>query len=112
MRKGGESPLTTIANYVFAAFPRSTAKHLERGLNCSPRQAQRIVETGRAPGIFRTALIRLLDEAIARNKSELERLHDELRHIEHTEMVGRAADRRAPTLGAPFAPSSRSGDEQ
>jgi hypothetical protein len=93
MRSGGDDHLTTQA-IIAAAIPRDTAKVLTRALGCTDRQGRRIA-SGQVPSRFRGALIRILDEAFARNKQMLERALNDLRAIEYQEMVARAADRRA-----------------
>lgn len=69
-------------------------KMVERELGCSPRQARRIVDTGRAPSAFRDALISLLDRLIEASRERLRAAEDELRALRQTEMLERAASRR------------------
>jgi hypothetical protein len=88
------------------ALGRDARKQVERGLSCTRSQAWRMVYHGEVPGRFRAALVRLLEEAISRNQAELSRLDAELKAIAHAEMVARAAERRAETVGqgAPVLP--------
>lgn len=101
MRRGlGVSPRMTIAAIIKTVAPSGAAlKWVESNLDCSPRQAKRIVSENRVPGRFRAALIGILEEAIRRNKLQLERLESELRIIRYENMVERAASRRAETVG-------------
>lgn len=82
MRRERDFPLTNLHNHIRTAFPRHPIKHLARGLGCSDRQAWRIATTGRAPGKFRSALIRILESAYAKNGAEIERLQRELKAID------------------------------
>ena len=101
MRRGREVPLKmTIAAIIKTVAPSGAAlKWVESNLDCSPRQAKRIVSENRVPGRFRAALITILEEAIRRNRTQLERLEDELKRIRYGEMVDRAAARRAAAVG-------------
>jgi len=110
MCRAGNRPLTMIAEHIRAAWPRHTAKHLERGLGCSSAQAERITKTGYVPGAFRSAIIELLERAVADNRAKLERIEDELRQIRYERMVGRAAARNASDAGARVAEASRLGE--
>lgn len=92
-------PLTDTLTLITAAYPRHAAKHIERGLDCTPRQALRIVSTGKVPNRFAGALFQLVVDAISRNFTELERLQADLKGVRHEGMVARSADRRAAALG-------------
>lgn len=83
-----------VGTLVAGALGRHAAKKIETGIGCSPRQAWRIIETGRVPGRLRSALLRFLDASIAKNKQALDRLHDELKALDLEEMLARAGDRR------------------
>lgn len=87
---------------IAGAFPRNTAKIIEIQLGCTARQARRIAVTGKVPGRFRAMMLRLIDQAIASNKAELDRLHEQLRGLEYEAMVARSADRRAQAADADF----------
>lgn len=93
------------------ALGRDARKQVERGLSCSRSQAWRMVYHGEVPGRFKAALVRLLEEAIARNQAELTRLDAELKAIAHVEMVDRAKARRAESVGqgTPALPGFRDG---
>lgn len=93
MPTGRKIPLNFAAP-IHAAFPRDTAKHLERGLGCSPRQAKRIAETGSVPEALKALALRLIDRALESNRAEIARLQEELRRLDHEAMCGRAAARR------------------
>lgn len=96
---------------ISTALGRNAAKQVEQGLNCSRSQAHRMVWHGQVPGRFKAALVRLLEEAIARNQAELTRLDAELKAIAHVEMVDRAKARRAESVGqgTPALPGFRDG---
>lgn len=101
MPRGQRNPLTiTIEDHIRAAFPRHAVKEIGRGLDCSDRQAARIVATGHVPGAFRAALVALIDRALAHNREEIERLQAELRAIDYEAMVGRASARRQAEIGS------------
>lgn len=92
------------------AWPDARAKRIANGLDCSVITAKRIASTGHVSGRFRAALLRLIDEAIYRNATEIERLRKELWGIEHAEMVDRAAIRRAQA-DLPAAPRAPQGGQ-
>lgn len=104
MRKWREDILTNAA-IIKAAFPRDSAKLIARALGCSDRQGKSIA-SGRVPGRFRSALIGLLQSAIAQNKAQLDRIDDELKRLDYEEMVARASARREAAAGdrAPALP--------
>lgn len=84
-----------VGTLIASAFPRHPIKHIETALGCTPRQAQRIVETGKSPSRFQAALRKILLAAMEANNRALERHIEALRAGDYAEMVQRAADRRA-----------------
>lgn len=90
-----------------AAHPRHTAKTLASELDCSHRQARRMLATGRIPQSLRDRALQLVERAIERNSGELARLRAELKAEAHAGMLARAEDRRAGTMGAISAAASR-----
>ena len=96
--RGARDPMTTRA-LIRTAIPRDTAKTIAREMGVTYRQGRRMA-AGKVPGRLRAALIGLLDRAIARNQVALERANAELRAIEISEMLVRAAERRADAAGA------------
>jgi len=82
MPTGQDGPQMTLQNIIDTAIPRNARKIIARELDCTPRQARRIVE-GRVPSRFRAALIRMLENAIDRNERELRRLREEIRLDEY-----------------------------
>lgn len=101
MRTGKDFPMSAVDTgmLIAAAYPKHAAKHLEKGLGCTPRQAWRIVSSGHAPAHFAAALLRLVDQAISRNLQELESLHGDLRRIHHAALLDTGADRYAASVG-------------
>lgn len=98
MGRGRNFPVS-ISALIRGVKPKNAAKWLEGGLNISPRQSWRIVQTGKAPGKLRAPLIRLLENALESNRAEIERLQRELKALDHEEMVERAASRREAVMG-------------
>lgn len=108
MRKWREDILTSTA-IIRAAFPRDSAKLIARALGCTDRQGKSIA-AGRVPGRFRVALIGLLQSAIAQNKAQLDRIEDELKRLDYTEMVARAAARREASARPALAADAQQAD--
>jgi hypothetical protein len=80
-------------------------KAVARELGCSPRQARRIMNTGKAPSAFRDALVNLLDRLIEHSRERLRIAEDELRALRTKEMLERAASRSVAS-GDKNAPQS------
>lgn len=98
--KGKKFPMN-VGTLIASALPKNAAKHLEAELGCSPRQAWRIVSTGKVPGRFRVAFIRIVDAMIENRIAALKYHQAALKAEAYAEMVERAADRRERPDRAP-----------
>lgn len=80
MTRGNFCPVLSVV------APRGAIKWLESELGCSPRQAQRIWQSGRAPASLKHMLIIALDHAMSRRRDEIARADAALRTIAAQEM--------------------------
>ena len=111
MRKTGNLfPLMNAAAFIRSAWPRGAAKQIEPLLGCSPRQAWRIVSTGRVPGKFRAAFFEAVRREITRNRARLARIDAQIKAIEHGETVAEARARRTESVGAAARVGARQGE--
>jgi hypothetical protein len=92
MPRGHLDPLTTLADILRAE--RNPAKEIARALaDASPRQAKRIVCTGRVPGALRRHLIAWLKHLKERNAARIAALDQEIARLEIEEAEAGAAAR-------------------
>ena len=82
MDKRGKIPLTNVAHVIRGLYPAHPTKAIERALNCSPRQAQRIVETGQVPRAFYEKVVEFLRRSADYNRQRLAELDAEIAQLE------------------------------
>jgi hypothetical protein len=82
MPTGKDHRLTNIAGVIRGLYPAHPTKAIERALNCSPRQAQRIVETGQVPRAFYSQVVEFLRHSAEFNRRRLAELDAEIAQLE------------------------------
>lgn len=108
MRRRLEVPLKmSIAAIIKSVAPAGAAtKWTEAQLNCTPRQAKRIVSEGRVANRFHDAIVEMLKAELQHRRAQLDDVESQLREISYARMVSRAEARRtagvdpAATAGA------------
>ncbi len=84
--------------FIDVAFPRRPTKQLEfefarRGVEISPRQAWRIVQTGRVPLRLESIFWEVIEYGVQLAQRRAERADEEIRQRRHSRMVARAEAR-------------------
>jgi hypothetical protein len=97
MPTGKDHRLTNIAGVIRGLSPAHPTKAIERALNCSPRQAQRIVETGQVPRAFYSQVVEFLRRSADYNRQRLAEYEAEIQRLEAARSEDKA--RSAPSLG-------------
>lgn len=92
MPTGRKNPLTD-ASLIQVALPRDAAKHLERGLGCSPRQARRIANTGYIPERLWESAAQILERALDAWEEKIRQERQNLKAIRCARMAARVQDR-------------------
>lgn len=127
MRRGKNFPMNA-GTLIATAAPRHAAKQLQTHLGCSPRQAWRIVTTGRVPAYLRDRTIEFLEDAFRRNREAIERAEAQLKALKYAETMAGAdpshqarartahqvrvgqAEGAGETLALEFSPSNARGE--
>ena len=76
--------MTNVAHVIRGLYPAHPTKAIERALNCSPRQAQRIVETGQVPRAYYSKVVEFLRYSADFNRHRLAELDAEIAQLEVT----------------------------
>jgi hypothetical protein len=98
MHKRGKFPLTSVAGIIRGLYPAHPTKAIERALGCSPRQAQRIVETGQVPAAFCAAVAQFLRDTSEYNRRRQAEYDAEIELVEKA-LLAKAEARSARDVG-------------
>jgi hypothetical protein len=91
MGTGGKSSLTQVTGIIRGLYPAHPVKALERALGCSPRQAQRIVETGQVPMKWHAQVAAFFRQTAEFNRQRLAEIDVEIARFEEAQARARAA---------------------
>jgi hypothetical protein len=92
MPTGEKSYLTNVAGLIRGLHPAHPVKAIERALGCSPRQAQRIVETGQVPRAFAEKVLAFLQRSADYNRQRLAEYEAEIANLEAARSQAAAGD--------------------
>ena len=97
MPTGRNPRLTNVAHVLRGLYPAHPVKAVERALGCSPRQAQRIVETGQVPRAYAEKIVQFLRTTAAYNRARLAEYDAEIDRLAASDAENKAPS--APAVG-------------